>query len=1251
MHVRCPFLSTKVLLLNRLQLLCANALIVCPACADLPPAQVCEEHMRSQSIEVGGRLCRFCQQCGKFEPVEAFDGIKRSCRARLLEHNKRRRKAGGSSRKTRRPAAANKASGGAAAAAEGDEPAAQLAAMELGDAGGAGTSWFPLPPLRVGCEPSTAGMAASAASPGVANQQQQQLLVQAGSQPPGSNGSQRRLPRKQNSTTSSSAANNASRRSSPLAQAPAAAAAVAASVAAPPASHNHQQLLDELLAGLPTLDAWGPAGAAAAAAAGSSRGGPLGLNVDQQLQQQLQTGPYSPLLGPAPPAHEHAMPLPTLQVPASAARTPLFSRDDSAEDYRYSLVGGSHMHSSDSGGATGGSSSKRLKTAGDSRGQQQHSRQQAACLQLVEQQLQHQRLQLLQLQMEQQQQQTHARPPPPAAAAARELQDELLDLQLQQLLQQADEEATQHQRQAAAAAARSQVGVSPAWTYAAMQQQHAMAMLPGNFVQGNAALPGLGAGSSEPAAVVGDYMLNKRMLRQEAVAAALAVGQGGAANAQYRAADSCVNMSLKLHQAVPEQLHPGLLTHLNGVLAGGGSGGGSSVECGYMRPGCVELVLQLRTCAGLDAAAAMVAATVGQLGVDDWTAALVGSGTTPLSLTVQVADELLLLVREGRVTGKGPVQQVQLAQDSSSSGSGGHNQHLLQAAPSTATGDAKGGSSCSAASSRKQQQSLIAPPPQLHALLPCCISSSDYAYAGGSCSIAVVGEGVAAPAATSDAAGSSRHSPAAPDLLVRCQGMFLPAHCKPATATQAAIAACVVQRQGSSSADVGCISVSVAGLRPYGLVQVQLMQGLVVSHAKPLLVVDDAAVAAELQGLQPAILAGGQQRAQAEQVLLDFGRLLDFKAASVRHDVAAAAAEEHTAEHGDGVAAGQHQQEEEETNDDYEDSSSEQKDAAAAAAGADAASPAPAGPPPATGSVLHESSSSTAGCEPSSSLCRSAAGMARTTTRPVAVCVGSSTNSLAYGISAASSSSALRAAADSSSLYSSSVSFSGSLHRHSNSSGLASHSSSFTDWAGTSRCKIFRAAITRGFSGRKQDGAEAAEGQLRQHAGGGERLWLEGHDQQDSLATAAGAASSSSNSRRSFGDALITRSLRAVRRSFSCLAPADGAAAAAEEERWRLEQQRRHEQLWQEVDAEQAARDRVAAAAAAGIGRGEAEALPADGDSVTSLLGAGRSTTVGLLHASATGAGAGGAAAEEEERQEVASEHPLLSLQYKGAMM
>lgn len=35
---------------------------------------------------------RFCQQCGRFQPLGDFDGDKRSCRVRLQRHNARRRK-------------------------------------------------------------------------------------------------------------------------------------------------------------------------------------------------------------------------------------------------------------------------------------------------------------------------------------------------------------------------------------------------------------------------------------------------------------------------------------------------------------------------------------------------------------------------------------------------------------------------------------------------------------------------------------------------------------------------------------------------------------------------------------------------------------------------------------------------------------------------------------------------------------------------------------------------------------------------------------------------------------------------------------------------------------------------------------------------------------------------------------------------------------------------------------------------------
>ncbi|KFM27939.1 Squamosa promoter-binding-like protein 9 [Auxenochlorella protothecoides] len=39
-----------------------------------------------------GVRSRFCQQCGRYQPLEDFDDTKRSCRVRLQRHNQRRRK-------------------------------------------------------------------------------------------------------------------------------------------------------------------------------------------------------------------------------------------------------------------------------------------------------------------------------------------------------------------------------------------------------------------------------------------------------------------------------------------------------------------------------------------------------------------------------------------------------------------------------------------------------------------------------------------------------------------------------------------------------------------------------------------------------------------------------------------------------------------------------------------------------------------------------------------------------------------------------------------------------------------------------------------------------------------------------------------------------------------------------------------------------------------------------------------------------
>ncbi|KAG0502267.1 hypothetical protein HPP92_002339 [Vanilla planifolia] len=54
--------------------------------------KVCEMHAKASSALVGNVMQRFCQQCSRFHLLQEFDEGKRSCRRRLLGHNKRRRK-------------------------------------------------------------------------------------------------------------------------------------------------------------------------------------------------------------------------------------------------------------------------------------------------------------------------------------------------------------------------------------------------------------------------------------------------------------------------------------------------------------------------------------------------------------------------------------------------------------------------------------------------------------------------------------------------------------------------------------------------------------------------------------------------------------------------------------------------------------------------------------------------------------------------------------------------------------------------------------------------------------------------------------------------------------------------------------------------------------------------------------------------------------------------------------------------------
>ena len=58
----------------------------------LQKVRVCASHATQPSVDVGGRLSRFCQRCGQFHDIEEFDGEKRSCRKKLELHNERRRK-------------------------------------------------------------------------------------------------------------------------------------------------------------------------------------------------------------------------------------------------------------------------------------------------------------------------------------------------------------------------------------------------------------------------------------------------------------------------------------------------------------------------------------------------------------------------------------------------------------------------------------------------------------------------------------------------------------------------------------------------------------------------------------------------------------------------------------------------------------------------------------------------------------------------------------------------------------------------------------------------------------------------------------------------------------------------------------------------------------------------------------------------------------------------------------------------------
>eukprot|EP00798_Chlamydomonas_sp_ICE-L_P013229 gene13229-19070_t len=52
---------------------------------------ICDVHIRLPQVMKEGRLQRFCQQCGRFHDLVAFDNNRKSCREQLSKHNARRR--------------------------------------------------------------------------------------------------------------------------------------------------------------------------------------------------------------------------------------------------------------------------------------------------------------------------------------------------------------------------------------------------------------------------------------------------------------------------------------------------------------------------------------------------------------------------------------------------------------------------------------------------------------------------------------------------------------------------------------------------------------------------------------------------------------------------------------------------------------------------------------------------------------------------------------------------------------------------------------------------------------------------------------------------------------------------------------------------------------------------------------------------------------------------------------------------------
>eukprot|EP01024_Parvocaulis_polyphysoides_P060204 TRINITY_DN6540_c0_g3_i1.p1 TRINITY_DN6540_c0_g3~~TRINITY_DN6540_c0_g3_i1.p1 ORF type:complete len:237 (+),score=13.57 TRINITY_DN6540_c0_g3_i1:231-941(+) len=53
--------------------------------------KVCNQCHKKDEVNIKGETLRFCNKCGRFEELNRFDGLKKSCRIKLEQHNRLRK--------------------------------------------------------------------------------------------------------------------------------------------------------------------------------------------------------------------------------------------------------------------------------------------------------------------------------------------------------------------------------------------------------------------------------------------------------------------------------------------------------------------------------------------------------------------------------------------------------------------------------------------------------------------------------------------------------------------------------------------------------------------------------------------------------------------------------------------------------------------------------------------------------------------------------------------------------------------------------------------------------------------------------------------------------------------------------------------------------------------------------------------------------------------------------------------------------